>query len=161
KMNPCYIQQVSAICALGADIPSINTQLFGEATASPLTITDQYSPDRSLPLGIVADLPVAADTRNNALLAAAIASLVATVELLKMRFGAERIGVILGSSTSGIAEGEGAVAQHLKTGSFPAAYHYHQQEMSAPSTYVAKHLQINGPSWTISTACTSGAKAIA
>lgn len=161
KMNPCYIQQVSAICALGADISSINSQLFGEATASPLTITDQYSPDRPLPLGIVADLPVAADTRNNALLAAVIAPLTATIEQLKTRFGAARIGVILGSSTSGIAEGERALAQHLKTGSFPSAYHYHQQEMSAPSTYVAKQLQVNGPCWTISTACTSGAKAIA
>jgi 3-oxoacyl-[acyl-carrier-protein] synthase-1 len=160
KMTSCYIRQVSAICALGADIATINTQLFS-ATQSPLTLTDKYSPNRPLPLGVVADLPAYADTRNNSLLAAALEPLRTQIEQLKTRFGAERIGVILGSSTSAIAEGEAAIAHHLQTGSFPLAFHYNQQEMSAPSTYVAAQLQLKGPSWTISTACTSGAKAIA
>ncbi|RYY02764.1 MAG: beta-ketoacyl-ACP synthase [Gammaproteobacteria bacterium] len=159
-MNSCYIQQVSAICALGPDIATIATQLF-TATQSPLTFSDAYSPGRPLPLGIVADIPAQADTRNNALLAAAIEPLRAQVEELKMRFGADRIGVILGSSTSGIAEGEAAVAHHLQTGTFPPAFRYGQQEMSAPSAFVVDQLQLQGPSWTISTACTSGAKAIA
>jgi len=159
-MNSCYIQQVSAICALGPDIATIATQLF-TATQSPLTFSDAYSPGRPLPLGIVADIPAQADTRNNALLAAAIEPLRAQIEELKTRFGADRIGVILGSSTSGIAEGEAAVAHHLQTGTFPPAFRYGQQEMSAPSAFVVDQLQLQGPSWTISTACTSGAKAIA
>lgn len=160
KKSACYIQQVSAICALGANINAIETQLFS-TTQSPLQLTDTYSPGRPLTLGIVADLSAHADTRNNSLLAAALEPLRAQVEQLKSRFGAERIGVILGSSTSGIAEGEAAVTSHMETGSFPPTFHYEQQEMSAPSTYVAHQLQVKGPSWTISTACTSGAKAIA
>src|SRR4051812_36450757 len=160
SMNSCYIQQVSAICALGPDIATIATQLF-TATQSPLTFSDAYSPGRPLPLGVVADIPAQADTRNNALLAAAIEPLRAQIEELKTRFGADRIGVILGSSTSGIAEGEAAVAHHLQTGTFPPAFRYGQQEMSAPSAFVVDQLQLQGPSWTISTACTSGAKAIA
>jgi 3-oxoacyl-[acyl-carrier-protein] synthase-1 len=124
-------------------------------------MTDAYSPGRPLPLGLVADLPLTADTRNNSLLAAALAPLRVQVESLKTRFGAERIGVILGSSTSGIAEGEAAIAQHLQTGNFPPEFNYRQQEMSAPAEYVARELQVRGPVWTISTACTSGAKAIA
>jgi len=160
RKSASYIQQVSAICALGANINAIETQLFSTAQ-SPLKCTDVYSPGRPLTLGIVADLPAHADTRNNSLLAAALEPLRAHIEQLKSRFGAERIGVILGSSTSGIAEGEAAVIRHMETGSFPPAFHYEQQEMSAPSTYVANQLQVKGPSWTISTACTSGAKAIA
>lgn len=160
KKSACYIQQVSAICALGADISAIESQLFSTAQ-SPLKLTDTYSPGRPLTLGIVADLSAHADTRNNSLLAAALEPLRVQVEQLKTRFGADRIAVILGSSTSGIAEGEAAVTSHMETGRFPPAFHYEQQEMSAPSTYVANQLQVRGPSWTISTACTSGAKAIA
>jgi 3-oxoacyl-[acyl-carrier-protein] synthase-1 len=158
--TPVYLHQVSAICALGADIDSINTRLFSDQP-SPLVTTDKYSAGRPLPLGLVADLPLSADTRNNALLYAALAPLRADIESLKQRFGASRIGVVLGSSTSGIAEGEAAVAHHLQHGELPAAYHYRQQEIAAPSTYVAQELQLQGPAWTISTACTSGAKAIA
>lgn len=159
-VNSCYVHQVSAICALGADITSINQELF-TAEQSPLTMTDVFSPVRSLPIGLVANLVLTADTRNNSLLDAALQPIRTHVETLKTRFGAERIAVILGSSTSGIAEGEAAIAQHIKTGSFPSAFQYHQQEMSAPSQYVARALQVRGPVWTISTACTSGAKAIA
>lgn len=155
-----YVHQVSAICALGNDIVGINEQLFSR-DSSPLTITDQYSPGRPLPLGVVNSLALTADTRNNSLLAAAIEPLRESIEQLKARYGAQRIGVILGSSTSGIAEGEAAVAYHLKTGEFPPEFHYHQQEIIAPTDFVAANLQVTGPAWTISTACTSGAKAIA
>jgi len=155
-----YLHQVSAICAIGNDIPSIGDQLFS-LDSSPLTITDQYSPGRPLPLGVVNSLELTADTRNNSLLAAALEALRAPVEQLKARYGKQRIGVVLGSSTSGIAEGEAAVAQHMKTGEFPPEFHYRQQEIIAPTDYVAASLQVTGPAWTISTACTSGAKAIA
>lgn len=155
-----YLHQVSAICTLGTDIASIGEQLFS-LDKSPLTITDHYSPGRPLPLGLVGSLKLTADTRNNSLLAAAMEPLREPVEQLKARYGAQRIAVILGSSTSGIAEGEAAVAHHEKTGEFPPKFHYHQQEVIAPTDYVAASLQVTGPAWTVSTACTSGAKAIA
>jgi len=159
-MTHYYLHHASAICALGDDIHSINSHLFSDQ-ASPLTQTDSYSAGRPLPLGIVAALPLTADTRNNSLLRAALAPMRAEIEALKQRFSAARIGVVLGSSTSGIAEGEAAIAHHLQTGQLPEAFHYHQQEISAPSDFVAAELQLCGPAWTISTACTSGAKAIA
>lgn len=157
--KPYYLHHAAAICALGQELTQINAQLFS-TEQSPLTLSDHYSPGRPVPLGLVADLPPA-DTRNNALLAAALAPLRAPVEQLKARFGAARIGVVLGSSTSGIAEGEAAVAQLLASGQFPPEFHYSQQEIFAPAAYVARELQLCGPCWTISTACTSGAKALA
>lgn len=159
-MTHYYLHQVSAICALGADIHSINSRLFSDQP-SPLMPTDNYSAGRPLPLGLVADLPLTADTRNNSLLHAALVPMRAEIDALKQRFGAARIGVVLGSSTSGIAEGEAAIAHHLQTGKLPANYHYTQQEIAAPSTFVTTELGLCGPAWTISTACTSGAKAIA
>lgn len=158
--TPIYLNHAAAICALGADLPSIDTRLFSEQP-SPLVTTDAYSAGRPLPLGLVAGLPLTADTRNNSLLHAALAPLRAQIETLKQRFGAARIGVVLGSSTSGIAEGEAAIAHHLQHGNLPEAFHYRQQEIAAPSAFVAAELGLCGPAWTISTACTSGAKAIA
>lgn len=156
----CYLHQASAICALGPDIHAINARLFSDQP-SPLVTTDSYSAGRPLPLGLVADLPLVADTRNNSLLHAALAPMRAEIEMFKQRFGAARIGVVLGSSTSGIAEGEAAIAHHGKHGSVPEAFHYRQQEIGAPARFVAAELGLCGPAWTISTACTSGAKAIA
>lgn len=158
-MEACYLHQIAAVCALGNDSETISEALFTTA-ASPLKVIDNYLPERVLPVGKV-DVSLVADTRNNSLLAAALAPLRPAVETLKQRYGADRIAVILGSSTSGIAEGEAAIAHHLCTGEFPAGFHYQQQEMSAPAEFVARELQIQGPAWTISTACTSSAKAIA
>lgn len=158
-METCYLHQVSAVCALGDDIETIADALF-TTRVSPLQMSGDYSAGRELPVGKV-DIPLTADTRNNSLLTAAMVSLRPAVEALKHRYGAERIAVILGSSTSGIAEGEQAIADHLNTGAFPPDFHYSQQEMSAPADFVARELEVSGPVWTVSTACTSSAKAIA
>ena len=155
-----YVHQAAAICAQGGDLHAIGERIFSDQPA-PLTVSDHYSSGRALPLGLVNDLPLSADTRNNSLLAATLLPLRAEVAALREKFGAHRIGVILGSSTSGIAEGEAALATYLETGALPEAFHYGQQELSAPALYVARELQVTGPAWTISTACTSGAKAIA
>lgn len=155
----CYLHEASAVCALGDSYAQVAEQLFS-ASQSPLQISDSYSPGRPLPLGQVQRLP-AADTRNNALLLAAATPLLPAIAALKARYGAARIGIVLGSSTSGIAEGEKAVAELLRTGAFPPGYDYGQQEIAAPSQYLAQLLDVQGPAWTVSTACTSGAKAIA
>lgn len=156
----CYLNQVAAVCALGQNIQAISQSLF-TATQSPLLVTDHYSPGRPLPLGQVAQLTASADTRNNSLLSMALAPLQPEVETLKARFGAHRLGVIIGSSTSGILEGEQAITQRQAQGALPPAYRYQQQEIAAPSQFVAQYLGLTGPAWTISTACTSGARAIA
>ena len=158
-METYYLHQVSAVCALGDDIETIAGSLF-TTLVSPLQMSRDYSAGRELPVGKV-DIPLTADTRNNSLLLGAMAPLRPAVEELKRRYGAERIAVILGSSTSGIAEGEAAIASHLNDGAFPAEFHYSQQEMFAPAEFVARELRVTGPVWTISTACTSSAKAIA
>lgn len=157
--NSCYLHEIAAVCALGTNVETIGERLFG-ASSSPLISSDEFTPGRFFTVGKV-DVPRLADSRNNSILAATIEPLRLGVEALKARYGAERIAIILGTSTSGIAEGEAAVAAHLETGEFPPGFHYRQQEMSAPAEYLAAQLGISGPAWSISTACTSGAKAIA
>ena len=100
------------------------------------------------------------NSRNNRLLLAAFAQIEDDFRALCERFGPTRIGVVLGTSTSGIAEGEAAIAAHAHHGEFPAGFAYEQMEIGDPAIFLAQHLGLLGPAYTVSTACTSGGKAL-
>lgn len=97
--------------------------------------------------------------RNNQLLLAALSQLEDEVKTAIVRYGRERVGVVLGSSTAGISEGEAAFITLQTHQALPANYHYKQQEIGTPAVFLAKYLDITGPAYTISNACTSSAKA--
>jgi 3-oxoacyl-[acyl-carrier-protein] synthase-1 len=101
------------------------------------------------------------DCRNNRLLLAALAQIAPHVEAARERYGADRIGVVLGTSTSGIGAAEAAFAHRTQTGTIPAGFDYRQMEIGAPAPFAAAVLGIDGPAFTVSTACTSSAKAFA
>src|SRR5690606_8238690 len=73
----------------------------------------------------------------------------------------DRIAVVIGSSTSGIGEGESALGERLRSGHWPAGYHYRQQEIGTAAEFVARYLGLAGMAYTLSTACSSSAKALA
>lgn len=75
-------------------------------------------------------------------------------------YGAERVGLVIGTSTSGIPVGEAAFRAHRLEGSFPNDYLYALQEPGAISTILADLIGLLGPAYTISTACSSGARAL-
>ena len=165
NVTHCYLNNAAAICSLGNTIEHIEQQLFS-LQASPLQVSDAYSPGQAVPLGRVTtdfgktDKSIE-NSRNNRLLQTCLQPLLKDIEALKIRHGSHRIGVIIGSSTSGISEGEHAEAEHKKNGNYPDSFDYVQLELGAPARFTADYLDINGPAWTISTACTSGAKALA
>ncbi|CAI1190477.1 beta-ketoacyl-[acyl-carrier-protein] synthase family protein [Serratia ficaria] len=99
------------------------------------------------------------NSRNNRLLLAALAQIDAPVREAIARYGADRVAVILGTSTSGIDEGERALSQR-QNGAWPPDYHYRQQELGDPSLFLSAYLGTAGPAYTLSTACSSSARAI-
>jgi 3-oxoacyl-[acyl-carrier-protein] synthase-1 len=100
-------------------------------------------------------------SRNNRLLLAALGQIEAEVDDAIERFGRDRVAVVLGSSTSGIREGERALAAVRGGAEVPAGYHYRQQEIGAPAESLARLLGLDGLAVTLSTACSSSAKAFA
>lgn len=100
------------------------------------------------------------DCRNNQLLAAAVSQIEEAINDLKSGYGAHRIAVLIGTSTSGIATAEAAMATLREAGHMPAGYHYRQQEIGTAAEFLARYLGIDGPRYTISTACSSSAKAL-
>ena len=99
------------------------------------------------------------NSRNNRLLLAALAQIRPQVDEAITRYGNERVAVVLGTSTSGLDEGDRMVSG-THAGKPPAAYRYGQQELGDPSRFLSDYLQLFGPALTISTACSSSARAI-
>ncbi|WP_455915161.1 beta-ketoacyl-[acyl-carrier-protein] synthase family protein [Pantoea agglomerans] len=93
-------------------------------------------------------------SRNNQLLLAALRQIQPQVDDAISAFGADRVAVVLGTSTSGLHEADLQVAENAE------GYHYYQQELGDPSRFLAQHLQLTGPAYTLSTACSSSARAI-
>ncbi|QZA82532.1 beta-ketoacyl-[acyl-carrier-protein] synthase family protein [Deefgea piscis] len=98
-------------------------------------------------------------SRNNQLLYAASQQIDAEIRAAISRFGAARVAIILGSSTSGVAESEAAIAALARGESAPAGYSYLRQEMADPARFLAELYQIQGPAYVISTACSSSGRA--
>ncbi len=81
----------------------------------------------------------------------------------KRRYGKERIGLFLGTSTSGIQEAEIAYAHRDgDSGPLPAGFRYHTTHNCYSLTdFCRRYLDIAGPALTISTACSSSSKVFA
>jgi 3-oxoacyl-[acyl-carrier-protein] synthase-1 len=161
-----YLNDCGIVCALGAEREAVRARLF--AAHSGVVPVDTYTPGRVLPLGVVdAALPsvaqhgIAARSRNNRMALAALAQIRPAVEQAIARYGADRVAVVIGTSTSGIAETESAIARHVAGDGLPAAFHYGQQEMASPALMLADELGIDGPALVHSSACSSSAKAMA
>jgi 3-oxoacyl-[acyl-carrier-protein] synthase I len=166
-MTAIYLQAQSCVCALGDTPEAIRAALWADAP-SGVAPTDAHTPGRILNLGCVATplpslevLPPAQRSRNNALLMAALAPLRASVQAAIDRFGPSRVAVVLGVSTAGLDEGVGAIQQVQAGFGWPPGYDYALQEMGNAAQCVAQQLGTSGPAFVISTACSSGAKALA
>ena len=77
------------------------------------------------------------------------------------RYGAERVAVFTGTSTSGIGETEKAFVEYLGNGSFPAYDYAATHNNYALTDYLRQRLGLRGPAHTISTACSSSSKVFA
>ena len=162
----CFLGEPAIVCALGGDLATVRENLF--AGRSPgLKMTDAYSPGRPLLLGtatVDAESGGAAirhRSRNNRMLAAAVAALWPSLDPVLAALPRHRIAVVLGTSTSGMAETERAIAAHAAGGVLPAGFHLGQQELGSGALFLAETLGVTGPAFTVSTACSSSAKAMA
>lgn len=163
-----YLHGLGLVCALGADVASARAGLLRADAPGGVAPTDACSPGRMLHLGVAAgnwtapiDVELALRSRNNALLDGALDGLRPALQVALAGIAPARIGVVIGSSTSGIAEGEAAIAALVRDGRMPAGFHYGQQDLYSAARFVAARVGAAGPAVTVSTACSSSAKALA
>ncbi|PRW65464.1 beta-ketoacyl-[acyl-carrier-protein] synthase II, partial [Pseudomonas fluorescens] len=72
-------------------------------------------------------------SRNNQLLLEAALQIEGAIRQAIHTYGALRVGIVLGTSTSGIDEASRGIAHFLRVQQFPGDYDYQQQELSAPA----------------------------
>jgi 3-oxoacyl-[acyl-carrier-protein] synthase-1 len=136
-----------------------------EGSRAGLVLRDDLVPARQVYVGAVEGIlpavPPSYATRNNQLMRAALDEIREEVDRAVRRFGRDRIAIILGTSTSGVAEGEAAFASYRSKGAWPAGFDYRQQELGGLAAFAAHVLDLTGPAYTIATACSSSAKVFA
>lgn len=76
------------------------------------------------------------------------------------QYGPERIGVFIGTSTSGLLQAELAYRRRdSETGALPADFHYAQTQNSfSVADFTQRYLGLEGPAFVVSSACSSSAK---
>jgi 3-oxoacyl-[acyl-carrier-protein] synthase-1 len=105
---------------------------------------------------------IAYDCRNNRLAQAGLESdgYASAVAAAREKYGAARIGVFVGTSTSGILETELAYRRRdAQTGALPADFHYAETHNTfSLADFVRRYLGLTGPAFVVSSACSSSAK---
>ena len=167
-MQPLAITAYSIVNCLGAGSQAVLDALFEKR--SGLAPCDFETVEVKTHVGRVAGLegtPVRDelgryDCRNNRLaqIGLELDGFAAAVAAARERYGAARIGVFLGTSTSGILETELAYRRRDPgTGALPPDYRYQETHNTySLADFVRRYLELGGPAFVISSACSSTAK---
>lgn len=170
-MQPLAIRHFSVINSLGAGAASITSAL--RERRSGLAACDFETAVLDTWIGAVAGLDEcrlrvdlhAYECRNNRLaqMGLELDGYALAVAQAREKYGAARIGVFMGTSTSGILQTELAYRHRDPvTGMLPADYHYAEtQNTFSLADFVQRYLGLSGPAVTVSSACASSAKVFA
>jgi 3-oxoacyl-[acyl-carrier-protein] synthase-1 len=166
RQRPVACTSHSLCNALGIDSAQVVERLYrGESGLR--------APSRALPFETVCgELPgtlppvpaalAAYDSRMARLALALVEPMRGAIEGAVRRWGRARIGIVLGTSTGGLAETEAAHRALLAGRGLPAGYSLERTHaLSAAGDLLAGLLGIEGVRLVVSTACSSSAKALA
>lgn len=163
-----HLNALGLCCALGRRADEVAARVFGDVPASGVAPTSAFLGREfwtgQVPgeLPALSDRPLALRGRNNALLRLALDDLGEALPSALEGVAPSRVAIVLGSSTSGIAETERAFRGRDAAGALPGDFHYAMQEMGTPARFVAHELGLSAAARVvISTACSSSAKALA
>ncbi|MDX1431836.1 MAG: beta-ketoacyl-[acyl-carrier-protein] synthase family protein [Gammaproteobacteria bacterium] len=170
-MEPLAIRAFTLTSALGRGVgPALAALRAGRGGLRPCDFEDvslktwigRIDGLEEMPLnGAFADY----DCRNNRLAALGLAQdgFAEAVAEARVRHGAERIGVFIGTSTSGVLQAELAYRERdPESGELPAGFRYpHTLNAMSVTRFVRGRLGLGGPAMSMSTACSSSAKVFA
>lgn len=168
-MRPVAITDYQCVSAAGTDTADLLSALLdNRSRLAPLQLFDV--PFTAIVGEVTQPLPEIRPElkryvcRNAQLALAALSSgdFRGNVEQCMQRYGSERIGVVIGTSTSGIYNSEAAYAYFIEHGTMPDDFRFmHRHFAHATAEFLAQELALKGPCYAISTACSTSAKTMA
>lgn len=169
RLSPVAVSAYQCVSAAGDDVESLYAALIANRCClKPLSLFD--IPFQTLVGEVVSPLPEispalkAYDCRNARLALKALnqGGFRADLERAVAKYGPGRLGLVLGTSTSGIYDSENAYSRLQHDGVMPGDFHFLQvQTAQATAEFLQRELGLQGPCYGISTACSSSAKALA
>lgn len=159
--QPVFLSAMGIVSPLGRGKAATAAALFA-GSREGLVRRDDLVPGETAVVGMVPGLtPLGFRSPTHQMLALAQAEIADAVAAARQRYGASRLAVVLGTSTSGLATVEEALAGHDKTGAWPPGFDWHTEELGNVAESLADLAGVRGPCFTVSTACSSSAKAMA
>lgn len=167
-MVEVFLNSLGVIGAPGDQVSRFRPVLFQEKP-NTLTCSDEFSPGKPVALGQIktpwstfsSKVDSRFRSRTNQLMWTALSQILPDIEHVISLHGRSRVGLVVGTSAAGLGEGLGAAGQLNAAQPWPAGYHHSMQEMGSPAQFGQQALNLSGPCYSISTACSSGAKALA
>lgn len=160
-----FFQGYTVVCALGSGNAAVAARLF--RLDPPALGRRAIAAGRVVPVGEV-DLSAERlerpdgrpESRNNRLAECCLRGLDGALFDRLRAVAPSRLGVVVGTSTAGIAEGGEALSAFLRDDAWPDDFDLSIQELGDPALFLSRRLGAKGPAYSVSTACTSGAKAL-
>lgn len=170
-MQPLALRRFSLVTSLGAgaeaNLAALREGRSGlrpcrfESAPLPTYVGDVAALDGAELTGELASF----DCRNNRLAAMALRQdgFAEAVAAARERYGPDRIGIFLGTSTSGILQTEHAYCRRdPATGKLPAEFDYAKTHNSySLAAFVRTYFRLAGPAFVVSAACATTAKVFA
>lgn len=161
-----YINGFSFICGLGYNFKNALEGLLGCDKRGMIALNDVVY-GKTIRFGAVEPTllpeipPPLLDIAGNRILLFCLQNLRKEIDVLKAKYGPDRIAIVMGGCNSGIHEVLSALQMYYEEGALPHWFRISMQEESTLSDFAAAYTGITGPSYSISTACSSSLKAFA
>ena len=160
------IQLSASLSALGDQPSQLRTQLGCSDVAPSLSLRSDLLVEREVWVGaytgeMVEHLPPECEkwqSRNLRFAVTALQQIEKPLRQMTAHLDSTRLAVVVGTSTSGISDNEALFTAHFHDQPH-AKINHHKQQMNALAKGLRAYLGWQGPAYTISTACSSSAKA--
>lgn len=162
-MTPVFINDFSIVSRLGLTRDETRRNLTSAAPPRPDTQFAISERQSTVVAALPRELPSTAygRTRTNQIASILLSQIDGSIQAMRARFPAQRIAGVIGTSTTGIEEAIAPLSERLETGNWNSDYRFSDQELGDTAMFLKSAVGLTGPCFSVSTACTSGSKALA